>query len=201
VVGDAAGKAFFSLNKWHGFLLYFCQILLLLFLSPPAYRGGVERGVAPAMICRDRGGKGDSISEHIHAAGCCAAAIFIRQGGMSSTSTMEALLRNRHGCSNPICREVIRSPRRSGRPWWLLVTGKRLPSRWSRILDSSTSRTPAKGDGGVLGLDCKNTLCSRVVFVKKLALSIDRRFHRASLEKAAFNSVHVTVQWKISGSF
>jgi hypothetical protein len=55
MVGDAVGKAFFSLNKWHGFLLYFCQILLLLFLSPPAYRGGVERGVALALICRDRG--------------------------------------------------------------------------------------------------------------------------------------------------
>jgi hypothetical protein len=40
-----------------------------------------------------------------------------------------------------------------------------------------------------------------VDFVKKLALSIDRRFPRASLEKAAFNSVPVTVQWKISGSF
>jgi hypothetical protein len=86
-VGDAAGKAFFSLNKWHGFLLYFCQILLLLYLSPPAYRGGVERGVAPAFVCRDRGGKGDSISKHKHVAGCCAAAIFSRQGGMSSTSS------------------------------------------------------------------------------------------------------------------
>jgi hypothetical protein len=116
VVGDAAGEAFFSLNKWHGFLLCICQILLLLLSSPPAYRGGVERGLAPVLICRDGEGKGESIPEHIHAAGCCAAAIFSRQGGMSSTSSMEALLRHCHGCSNPICREVICSPRRSGGP-------------------------------------------------------------------------------------
>jgi hypothetical protein len=107
---------------------------------------------------------------------------------------MEALLRHRHGCSNPICREVIRSPRRSGGPWWLLVAGKRLPSSRSRILGGSAWRTPAKGDRGILGLDCKKTLCSRVVSVKNVALSIDRRFPRTSLEKAAFYLVPVIDQ-------
>jgi hypothetical protein len=150
--------------------------------------------------CCRREGWGKFISELIHAAGYSADAILCRQGGASSTSTMEALLRHRHGCLNPLCREVIRSPRRSGGPWWLLVAGKRLLSSRSRILGGSAWRTPAKGDGGVLGLDCKITLCSRVVFVKSVALSIDRRFPRTSLEKAAFNSVPVTDQWKISGS-
>jgi hypothetical protein len=119
---------------------------------------------------------------------------------VSSTSAMEALLRHRHGCSNPICREVIRSPRRSGRPWWLLVAGKRLPSSRSRILGGSAWRTPAKGDREILGLDCKKTLCSRVVSVKSVALSINRRFPRTSLVKAAFYLVPVIIN-EISGSF
>jgi hypothetical protein len=78
--------------------------------------------------CCRREGWGKFISELIHAAGYSADAILCRQGGASSTSTMEALLRHRHGCSNPLCREVIRSPRRSEGPWWLLVAGKKLLS-------------------------------------------------------------------------
>jgi hypothetical protein len=162
-------------------------------LSPPASHGGWKGDDVLESHCSRGEGWGKSHPESNHVAGYFAAAIYSRQSGSSSTSTMEALLRHRHGCSNPICREVIRSPRQSGGPWWLLVAGKRLPSSWSRIHGGSASRTPAKGDGGILGLDCKITLCSGVVFVKNVALSLDRRLPRASLEKAAFNSVPVTV--------
>jgi hypothetical protein len=168
--------------------------------SPPAGHGGSKGGDLLLFHCNRSEGWGRSHPKLYHVAGCCAAAI-CRRSGSASTSMLEALIRHRHGCSNSICCEVMRSPQRSGGPWWLLVAGKRLPSSWSRILGGSASRTPAKGDGGILGLDCKNTSCSRVVFVKNVALSIDRRFSRASLEKAAFNFVPVAVQWKISGSF
>jgi hypothetical protein len=169
--------------------------------SPPGGHGGSKGGGSLFSRCSRREGLGEADSELIHADGSSAAAILCRQGGASSTSTKEALLRHRHGCSNPICREVIRSPRRSGGPWWLLVAGKRLPSSRSRILGGCAWRTPAKGGRGVLGLDCNKSLCSRVVFVKNVALSLDRRSPRANLEKAAFNSVPVTDLWKISGSF
>jgi hypothetical protein len=144
--------------------------------------------------CSRGEGGGKSILELIHAAGCCAGAIICRQSGASSTSMMEALIRHRHGCSNPLRREVIRSPRRSGGLWWLLVAGRGLPSKWSLLLGASAWRTPAKGDGGVLGLDCLLIFCSRVFYVKSVALSVDRILPWTRLEKAAFNSVPVTVE-------
>jgi hypothetical protein len=165
---------------------------MLLLQSPPVGRGGRERGVTPTSSGRDGGGRGKAIPELIHRAGCSATAILCQQGSMSSTFMMEALIRHRHGCSNPLRREVIRSPRRSGGPWWLLVVGRGLPSKRSLLLGGSAWRTPAKGDGGVLGLDCKFTFCSRMLSVKSAALSLDRNFPRTRIEKAAFNSVPVS---------
>jgi hypothetical protein len=40
--------------------------------------------------------------------------IFSRYGGVSSTSSGEAILRSGHGCSSPLLHEVIRSPWRRG---------------------------------------------------------------------------------------
>jgi hypothetical protein len=55
-------------------------------------------------------------------------------------------------------------------------------------------RMPAKGDGGVLGLDCKLTFCSRVLFVKSVVLSLDRNLPRTRIEKTAFNYVPVSAE-------
>jgi hypothetical protein len=49
-----------------------------------------------------REGWGKSVPELIHVAGCSAGAIIYRQDGVSSSSTMEALIRHRHGCSNTL---------------------------------------------------------------------------------------------------
>jgi hypothetical protein len=97
------------LIKWHP-LLWRCGFAQRC-LSSPAGHGGLKGGGEPVSLCRRRGGWGNSVIVLIHAAGCYAVAIHCRQGGASSTSISEALIRHHHRCSNPHRREVMRSPR------------------------------------------------------------------------------------------
>jgi hypothetical protein len=134
------------------------------------------------LHCRRREGWGRSFPELIHVDGRCATAI-CRRSGLSSTSSSEALIQHRHGCPNPNRREVMRSPRRSGGPWWPLVIGRGPLGSSPLFLGGIAWRTPTKGDGEAPGLDCKLSFSSRVVSVKSKAFFVDRRFPRASLEK------------------
>jgi hypothetical protein len=106
-----------------------------------------------------------------------------------STSTSEACSRHRYGCSNSLQDEVIRSPPWMKGPWQLSVARRRLLSSWSLLLGGNASRTPAKGVRATEGPDCFPLFCSRVVSIKSWALSLDRRFPRAYLEKALLNFV------------
>jgi hypothetical protein len=90
----------------------------------------------------------------------------------------KALLWSGHGCSNPFYHEVIRSPWRKGRPWLQIVAGRGLPSSWPLLLGGDASRMPARGGEGAQGLDCKLNFCSRVLFCKKIRLSLYRKSPR-----------------------
>jgi hypothetical protein len=187
--GGKVNEAFFNKQL---LLLWSCGVIRR-WPSPPAGHGGSKGGDLLMFHYNRSEGWGRSHPELIHVAGCCAAAI-CRRSGSASTSMSEALIRHRHGCSSPCRREVMRSPRRSGGPWWLLVVGRGLPSSRPLLLGGFAWRTPAKGDRDAQGLDCKLSYSSRVVFVKSKAFSIDRRFPRARLEKRAkLNDVPVTV--------
>jgi hypothetical protein len=60
------------------------------------------------------------------------------------------------------------------------------------LLGGPTSRTPAKGDREAKGLDRFSIFSSKLVFVKSLAFSLDRRSPRTKLEKATLNYVPIT---------
>jgi hypothetical protein len=127
-----------------------------------------------------------------YADGVLAAAIQCRQGGVSSTSDTEALHRSSHRCSKPSSDEVMCSPWFEGGLWLKIFAGMGLPSNWSLLLGGDAWRTPASGRGGVLGLYCKIYFCSRVLFVKRKALSLNRRFHRANCARAFLHIVPAT---------
>jgi hypothetical protein len=61
------------------------------------------------------------------------------------------------------------------------------------LLGGVASRTPMSGGRGAMGLDCKFSSISRVLFVKRSALSLDRRFLRARTAKvvSAYCTRHV----------
>jgi hypothetical protein len=126
-----------------------------------------------------------STSVLIHEAGSSAAAIYCRNGGESSTSGAKAWYRSSLGSSKPSRREVIRSPRRLGGPWLWRVVTRGLPSCWPLLLGGDASRTPARGGGDALRLDCKVPFSFKVLFIKRVALYADRRFHRARFVKIA----------------
>jgi hypothetical protein len=122
------------------------------------------------VTCGGGGSWGEDEDELTHADGFSAIAIYCRLGGRISTSTMEAWSRSGHGSSRPIHHEVMRSPWRVGGPRLRLVAGRGLPSCRSLFLGGDALRTPARGGGGALGLDCFVSFSSRVLFVKKIGL-------------------------------
>jgi hypothetical protein len=111
-------------------------------------------------------------SELIIADAFIASVILCRQGGISSTSMLEACSRHCCGCSNSLRGEVIHSPHRREGPWWMSVVGRGLPSSWSLFLGGDASRTPVKGGDDAQGPDCFLSLCSKVFYVKEMALFI-----------------------------
>jgi hypothetical protein len=103
-----SGEAFF--NKWLFALLWYCWFLLLLSSLLPG-RGGVEWGETPATSCTIRGGSGDPVRlELIHDRGKLASTFLCRQGSAISTSSEEAWIRFRCGCSKSLSHEVMHSP-------------------------------------------------------------------------------------------
>jgi hypothetical protein len=170
--------AFFNKQRLHR-----CCRCVLWFSSSLTRHGGEEDGGKLQATYGGGGCWGNFDTEHIHAVGIFAAAILCRKSGRSSTSNAEAWNRSGHGSSKSPHHEVIRSPWCVGGPWLRCVAGRGLPSYWSLLLGGHASRTPARGGWGVLGPNCISSFCSRVLFVKSLALSADRRFPRALDEK------------------
>jgi hypothetical protein len=151
-----------------------CSTVLLLLL-PLVGRGGGRRGWSPALSYS----KGDAwgilqVDELKHTVGFFVVVIYCRHGGSVSTSGVEAFTRSGHGSSKPAHHEVICSPWRAGGPWLRLVVGRGLPSCRSLFLGGDASRTPARGGGGALGLNCLVSVSSKVLFVKRSAFSSDR---------------------------
>jgi hypothetical protein len=68
-----------------------------------------------------------------------------------------------------------------------IIAGKELPSSRLRFIGGIAWRTPAGGDGDARGLDCFIFFGSRVVCVKRKALSVDRRSPRTRIERAFLN--------------
>jgi hypothetical protein len=119
--------------------------------------------------------KGDAwgilqVAELKHAVDFFVVAIYCRHGGSTSTSVVEAFTRSGHGGSKPAHHEVICSPWRPSGPWLRLVVGRGLPSCRPLFFGGDASRTPARGGGGALGLDCLVSISSRVLYVKKIGL-------------------------------
>jgi hypothetical protein len=131
-----------------------------------------------------------TFSELIIADAFNASVILCRQGGISSTSMMEAFSRHCRGCSNSLRGEVIRSPHRREGPRWMSVVGRGLPSSWSLLLGGDASRTPAKGGDDAQGPVCFLSLCSRVFSVKEMALSVGWAFPRAPLLQCCFCNLY-----------
>jgi hypothetical protein len=116
--------------------------------------------------------------------------ILCRQGGNRSTSMWEAFSRHCRGCLNSLRDEVILSPHRSEGPWWMSVIGRGLPSSWPLLLGGDALRTPANGGEGAQGPDCFSSLCSRVFYVKEIALSVGWAFSRAALLQGCFYNLY-----------
>jgi hypothetical protein len=115
-------------NKRLFALLWYCWFLLLLFSLLPGH-GGVEGGETPVISCTIRGGRGDPVRlELIHDRGKLASMILCRHGGAISTSSEEAWIRFRYGCSKSLSHEVMRSPWLRDGPWLRIVAGKGLLS-------------------------------------------------------------------------
>jgi hypothetical protein len=109
----------------------------------------MDKGGAPTNSYRMGEDRGDIIeSELIHDRGKTASTILCRQGGMISTSRMEALIRFRCGCSKSLSHEVMCSPWLRGGPWQRIVVGRELPSSKLLFLDGDAWRTPARSGGG-----------------------------------------------------
>jgi hypothetical protein len=187
--GGEADEVFFLFNKWLLFLLWFCWIRRLLLPSLVGH-GGMSRGSKLESICSIRGGGG--VQERIIVEGMLAFTTLCRHGGGFLTSGEEALCRPGCGCSKPLEREVIRSPRSRGGPQLLVVAGKELPSKRLWFLGGFALRTPTNGGGDARGLDCIFFFCPRVFCLKGLSLSLDRRSPRARLERTFLQIVPVT---------
>jgi hypothetical protein len=120
--GIESGEVFF--NKRAHLLLRFVWFSLM--LPPlPSVHGGLEKGGLPAtsnMMGEDWGIPIES--ELIHDRGKLASTILCRQGGAISTSSEEALISFRYGCSKSLGHEVMRSPWLRDGPWLRIVAGK-----------------------------------------------------------------------------
>jgi hypothetical protein len=169
--GTEADEVFFLFNKWMFSLLWFCWIWHLL-LPPLAGHDGLTRDSKLESICSIRGGGG--VQELINVGGMMAFTILCRHGGSFLTSGEEALFRPGCGCSKPLEREVIRSPRTRGGPQLLVVAGKELPSKNLRFLGGFALRNPANGGGDARGLDCFFFFCPRVFCIKRINILIHR---------------------------
>jgi hypothetical protein len=130
------------------FLLWFCWIRHLL-LFPLAGHGGLTRDSKSESICSIRGGGG--VPEHINIGGMMAFTTLCQHGGKFLTSGEEALCRPGCGCSEPLERKVIRSPRTRGGLQLLVVAGKELPSKRLWFLGGFALRTPTNGGGDAHG--------------------------------------------------
>jgi hypothetical protein len=168
-----------SSKRW---FLWFCSGVQQQFF-PLTGHGGLERGERLLAACDAGGSRGEDDDELTHADGFSAITIYGRLGGRISTSMKEAWSRSSHGSSRLTHHEVMHSPWRVGGPWLQLVVGRGLPSCSSLLLGGDALRTPARGGGGALRLDCLLSFSSRVLYVKKLALSSDRRLPRTRLHK------------------
>jgi hypothetical protein len=124
----------------------------------------VERGSMPMMFCSNRGGRG--ILELIHVGGALASMILCRHGGEISTSGVEALHRFHRGCSKPLCYEAIRFLWLGGGPRLRIFVGRGLPSSRPLLLGGDAWRTLTRSGGDAHGLNCFESLCSRVFLVK-----------------------------------
>jgi hypothetical protein len=79
--------------------------------------------------------------------------IFCRQGGMSSTSMIEALRIRRWSSMLPR-RQVVRPRRLGGRQWLRFYAGRRPSSALPLFLGGNALRMPASGGRDTRGLDC-----------------------------------------------
>jgi hypothetical protein len=61
------------------------------------------------------------------------------------------------------------------------VVRRGLPSSWPLLLGGDALRTPAIGGDDAQGPDCFSSLCSRVFYVKEMALSVGWAFPRTAL--------------------
>jgi hypothetical protein len=164
---EASRLALCGSGRRHGQRLIGNPRALLLPLAGLGGEGEVEDGlVLPLCWCWL-----GPFFELIIADAFIASVILCRQGGISSTSMLEACSRHCRGCSNSLRGEVIRSPHRSEGPWRMSVVGRGLSSSWSLLLGGDASRTPTMGGDGAQGHDCFLSFCSRVVFVKEMTLS------------------------------
>jgi hypothetical protein len=129
----------------------------------------------------------------IYDRGFHASSICRSQGGMNSTSTVEAF-HLRCGCSKLSGHEVICSPWLESGPQRQINAGRRLPSNWPLFLGGDAWRTPAMCGGGTEGLDCFISFSSRVLCVKSKVLSSNSRFSRASDARTFVQIVPATLQ-------
>jgi hypothetical protein len=123
--------------------------------------------------------RGDSADELIHTDGRSASA---------SMPTRRRNLNLRHGGLVSIPSRVLEIswPRsdvfpwlRDG-PWMRIIAGKGLPSSRLSFLGGDAWRMPTRSGRGAQGPDCMYLFYSRVICVRRNALSLDRRFPRAS---------------------
>jgi hypothetical protein len=109
-----------------------------------------------------------------------ATVIFGRQGGPTSTSTMEALLGSLSRSSTGCYLQLVH-PRRqlNGRRQGFFV-GTVLSSAQLSDLGGRALRLPAIGGGGIRALDCLFFICARVLFANVEAFFSNFWFFRAS---------------------
>jgi hypothetical protein len=88
---------------------------------------------------------------------------------------------------------VIHSPWHGGRTRLRVIAVRGLPSNRLSFLGDAW-RMPTSGGRGAQGLHCKIFFYFRVLFVKRKALSLDRRFPRASCARAFLHIVPATFQ-------
>jgi hypothetical protein len=119
-------------------------------LLPPAGHGGEgsELRIASSFSLQGR-----FFVELNHVGGIHAPVIFCRQGGMSSTSMMEALRIRRWSSMLPR-RQVVRPRRLGGSQRLWFYVGRRPSSALPLLLGGNALRTPAFGGGDARGLDC-----------------------------------------------
>jgi hypothetical protein len=154
-------------GRWHGQRLTGSPRVLLLLLAGLGGEEEVEDYlVLPLCWCWH-----GPFFELIIADAWIASVNLCRQGGISSTSLLEACSWHCHGCSISLRGKVIRSPHWREGPQWLSIVGRGLPSNWPLLLGGDASRMPAKGGDDAQGPACFLSLCSRVFFVKEIALS------------------------------